>query len=310
MDALVGYTGFVGQNLYKAHKFDYVFNSKNIKDAYSLKPDLLVYAGVSAEMYLANNFPEKDMEKIKEAIDNIKKIDARKIVLISTISVYGEQVDGSENTSINKKQLTPYGKNRLYLEEWVQKNFEEYLIVRLPALYGEGLKKNFIYDYIHFIPNLLKKEKFDELVQKNTILSEYYKQQENGFYQCKVLERKEKKILINAFREMGFSALNFTDSRSEYQFYPLSFLWNHIMIALKSGLTKINLVTEPIKISELYYYLENHQFDNFVMEKPFSYNLKTEYAEVLGGIRGYIFDKEFVMSDIEKFVREKINEEQ
>ena len=30
MDILVGYTGFVGSNLYKNHKFDRVFNSKNI----------------------------------------------------------------------------------------------------------------------------------------------------------------------------------------------------------------------------------------------------------------------------------------
>ena len=33
MDVLVGYSGFVGSNLALHHKFNYYFNSKNIKEA-------------------------------------------------------------------------------------------------------------------------------------------------------------------------------------------------------------------------------------------------------------------------------------
>ena len=69
---LVGYTGFVGSNLNDSYNFSYVFNSKNIKEAYGLKPDLLVYAGVRAEKFLANQFPDKDFESIKEAFSNIQ----------------------------------------------------------------------------------------------------------------------------------------------------------------------------------------------------------------------------------------------
>ena len=59
MNALVGYTGFVGSNLYTQGKFDCVYNSKNITEAFETYPDLLVYAGLRAEKYLANQAPEK-----------------------------------------------------------------------------------------------------------------------------------------------------------------------------------------------------------------------------------------------------------
>ena len=67
MNALVGYTGFVGSNLYTAGHFDAVYNSKNIGEAYDTKPELLIYAGMRAEKYLANHVPEKDLELIVQA---------------------------------------------------------------------------------------------------------------------------------------------------------------------------------------------------------------------------------------------------
>ena len=47
--ALVGYTGFVGSNIYAATDFDAVYNSKNIEESFGTNPDLLVYAGLRAE---------------------------------------------------------------------------------------------------------------------------------------------------------------------------------------------------------------------------------------------------------------------
>ena len=75
--ALVGYTGFVGSNICASGTFDGLYNSKNIEDAYGTEPDLLIYAGLRAEKYLANNAPEKDMELIRQAEDNILKINPK-----------------------------------------------------------------------------------------------------------------------------------------------------------------------------------------------------------------------------------------
>ena len=86
--SLVGYTGFVGSNIIKNFKFDNLYNSKNIDEAFGTNPDLLVYSGVRAEKFLANNEPKKDLEIIKNAFNNIKKINPKHVVLISTIDVY------------------------------------------------------------------------------------------------------------------------------------------------------------------------------------------------------------------------------
>ena len=114
--ALVGYTGFVGSNIYAAGSFDGAYNSKNIEEAYGTNPDLLIYAGLRAEKYLANNAPEKDMELIKQAEDNITKINPKKLVLISTIDVFKTPVGVDENSEIDTEDLHAYGFNRYQLE--------------------------------------------------------------------------------------------------------------------------------------------------------------------------------------------------
>ena len=308
MKSLVGYTGFVGSNIAAQGNFDKLYNSKNISEAFGTKPELLIYSGVRAEMYLANNFPEKDFEQINEAFENIKKIQPENVVLISTISVYGENPTGDEDTVIDESNLTVYGKNRLWLEKKVQEQFPNHLIIRLPALYGKNIKKNFIYDYIHIIPPMLKKEKFEELLKKNAELSDFYFLQENGFYKCRELTNKEKETLIIFFKNAGFSALNFTDSRSKYQFYNLSMLYEHIQKALNAGINKLNITTEPIQISELYNYLEKESFVNILSKSPFNYNLHSKYAELFDGKNGYMFDKKFVMKDIACFINKQKKE--
>ena len=86
-DILVGYTGFVGSNLVAAHGFSMCCNRKNIQESYGSKPDCLVYSGVPAEMFLANQNPEADLALMEQAIDNMRKIQPKSIVLISTIAV-------------------------------------------------------------------------------------------------------------------------------------------------------------------------------------------------------------------------------
>ena len=83
-------------------------------------------------------------------IKNIfKSIKANKVILISTIDVYNNINNKSnEKTIINITNHT-YGKNRYLFEEFVKSHFTDVLIIRLPALFGKGLKKNIIYDLIN-----------------------------------------------------------------------------------------------------------------------------------------------------------------
>lgn len=308
MKSLVGYTGFVGCNIALSTQFDSMYNSKNISLAYGTKPELLIYAGVRSEMFQANNYPEQDLKEIENAILNIKKIGPKFVVLISTISVLGEQASGYENVVPDKIQISPYGKNRRYLEEWVINNMPHSLVVRLPALYGKGIKKNFIYDYIHIIPKILKREKYEELIRDNHELVKFYIKQDNGFYRC-IAKPDDRKMLISYFKSIDFTALSFTDSRSKYQFYPLKYLWEHICRAKEHGIRVLNIATEPMEVSELYSYLEGRPYQNLIMEKPYNYNMRSYYAELYGGHSGYIFDKNFIKNDIREFIISQQKEE-
>ena len=304
---LVGYSGFVGSNIYSCTNFDGIFNSKNIKDAFGTNPDLLVYSGVPAQKFMANKFPEKDLEIINNAIENIKKINPKKIVLISTIDIYKNPTEVNEETEIDYLNNEPYGKNRYILEKWVMDNFDNYLIVRLPGLYGKNIKKNFIYDLIHIIPSMLKEEKFVELCNKNNFIKNYYIKQDNGFYKLKEINSQEEIALKDYFNNIGFSALNFTDSRGSFQFYNLLYLWEHIKIALEKNIKILNLATEPITINELYNYVTGNNFKNEITDNIPNYNYKTLYSNLFDGNNGYIFDKEFILKDIKKFIETELD---
>ena len=301
MKALVGYTGFVGSNIYDAGDFDAFYNSKNIQEAYGTEPDLLIYAGLRAEKYLANNAPEKDMELIYQAEENITKIAPKKLVLISTIDVFKNPMGVDENSDIDTENLHAYGLNRYRLELWVREKYPDALIIRLPGLFGKNIKKNFIYDYINLIPFMLKAEKFEELSAKDPELKKFYHLQDNGFYKVEV-DDEDRKGLKDRFRKLGFSALNFTDSRSIYQFYNLGRLWDDIQTAMGKGIKLWHPATEPISAAEVYKYLSGEEFVNELGGAPANYDYKTVHAEIFGGKNGYICDKGRILSEIKEFV--------
>lgn len=301
MNALVGFTGFVGSNLYACGKFDQAFNSKNIEDAYGTSPDLLIYAGVRAEKYLANDNPSKDVAQILDAENNIKKIHPKKLVLISTVDVFKSPVGVDENSAIETDGLHAYGYNRHQLELWVRGNYPDALIIRLPALFGANIKKNFLYDYMNVIPTMLKDSKFDELAQKEPILKAYYEPLGNGFYKVDVPDDK-RDSLKEVFGRLGFSALHFTDSRSRFQFYNLRCLWNDIQEALASDLKLCHLVTEPVSAGDLYEYLSGKKYTNIKNRKPADYDCRTVYGKIFNGGNGYIDTAENVMKQIKQFV--------
>lgn len=301
MNALVGYTGFVGSNLYEAGEFDAVYNSKNIQEAFGTNPDLLIYAGLRAEKYLANNEPKKDLEQIRIAENNILRINPKKLVLISTIDVFKKPSGVDENSVIETDGLHAYGYNRYLLECWVRENYPDALIIRLPGLFGKNIKKNFIYDFINVIPFMLKEDKYLELSQKNPEIMNYYIKQDNGFYKVSVKD-EEREGLKNMFKESGFSALNFTDSRSRYQFYYLRNLWADINTALKAGIKLWHPATEPVSAEELYKYLTGEEFVNELDGIPADYDYRTIHDAAFGGSSGYISDKAKVLKDIKRFV--------
>lgn len=146
---LIGYTGFIGGNLQEQIKFDHFFNSKNINEAVSINFDEIICAAPSAVKWKANANPEEDWHILSSLMDNIKNIQTNLFIQISTIDVYPDPVDVNETSLINLEISQPYGRHRYLLEQFIKEHFSNHIIIRLPALFGNGLKKNFIFDLMH-----------------------------------------------------------------------------------------------------------------------------------------------------------------
>lgn len=146
--ALIGHTGFVGQNLARQARFDDRYNSQNIQDIAGQAYDLVVCSGARAEKWLANQEPQRDREGIARLTDCLAKVHANRVILMSTVDVFKSTPGVDEQTPIDRDGLCAYGDNRFELEEFIRQRFST-LVVRLPGLFGTGLKKNIIYDFLH-----------------------------------------------------------------------------------------------------------------------------------------------------------------
>lgn len=149
-EALIGHTGFVGGTLGRAHGFGTCVNSSNVDTIRRRHFDLVVCAGVSAVKWLANKEPAADRAGIARLTDALAETTADEFVLISTIDVYPDPAGGVDEAAvIDASHHHAYGRNRLELEAWVSARFARTRVIRLPALFGHGLRKNALYDLIH-----------------------------------------------------------------------------------------------------------------------------------------------------------------
>lgn len=146
--ALIGYTGFVGGNLIAQTHFDSFYNSRNIESISGETFDVGVCAAAPAEKWRGNKEPEADIKAIERLARCLATATFKKMILISTVDVYPKPSNVDENTVIDIDACQPYGKHRLWLERFISERFDT-LIVRLPGLFGKGLKKNIIYDFLH-----------------------------------------------------------------------------------------------------------------------------------------------------------------
>ena len=147
--ALIGYTGFVGSNLDCQSKFTHRYNSSNFQEMAGEEYDEVVCAGVSAVKWLANKEPERDQEGIQALQDVLATVKAKRFILISTIDVYPVLLGADESFDCHSQENHAYGAHRLAFEDFCREQFDICHIVRLPGLFGQGLKKNVIYDLLH-----------------------------------------------------------------------------------------------------------------------------------------------------------------
>jgi len=177
--ALIGHTGFVGSNLLRQGTFEDTYNSTNIQSIAGKSYDTVWCAGVRAVKWWANQNPEEDKKGIEHLTRFLSHVKCKYFVLISTVDVFKAADGVTENTAPSADGLHPYGRHRLELEAFVASKFPSYSIIRLPGLFGEGLKKNIIYDFL-----------YDNEVHKINSKNSFQFYDLNAIYKdcCKVIE--------------------------------------------------------------------------------------------------------------------------
>ena len=146
---LIGHTGLVGQNIVGTGLwFGELYNSSNIGDIRGKEFDLLVCAGARGNRRLGNQNPDEDLKNIRDLTDHLSQVKIKQLILVSTTEVYNYVNGINEDYPLVKDNLPPYSLHRVMLEEFCREHFKT-LVVRLPIIFGKGLKKNFIYDLFH-----------------------------------------------------------------------------------------------------------------------------------------------------------------
>jgi hypothetical protein len=256
---LIGYSGTIGTALLKQTKFHYIFNSKNISKIKNQKYDIVVCCAANGSMIKANKNPKDDLKNIKKLIGNIKNIKTKHFILISTIQVFDNITHKNYETSKRYNNKIPYGKNRLYLEKSCKKMFKNSYIIRLPSIFDNHIKKNFIYDLKNPIPSFFNKAKYKKLIKmtKNILLLKLI----NGAYEYDgdffVLNKKKLKsfkleILENHLIKLNLHAASLTSKNSLFQYYFLGNLWKDIKLMIKNNIPILNAACYPIKASYIH----------------------------------------------------------
>jgi hypothetical protein len=154
INAIVGNTGLIGKTLSASINFDYLFNSLNIdslNNSIPLYVDNLYLSCLPAQKYIVNKNIVADIKNILRIIDAIGNIKPKKVFLVSTIDVYCDSPFGSDEDTVPTFKTLTYGSNRYFFEKLVIKTFanSDVSIFRLPGLFGNGIKKNIIYDILN-----------------------------------------------------------------------------------------------------------------------------------------------------------------
>lgn len=147
--ALIGHTGFIGSHLAAAGHFDLLLNRSNMHLLTGKRLSRLVCAGLPAAKWLANRDPDADRANMESLMRNLSSVEAERFILVSTIDVYPRTVAADEAFDCATAPNHAYGRHRLEFEGFVREHFPGAQIIRLPAVFGPGLRKNIVFDLVH-----------------------------------------------------------------------------------------------------------------------------------------------------------------
>lgn len=252
--ALIGHTGFVGSNIAAAHDFTDYYNTANFAQIRGRSYDLVVSAAARADSHRINAHGPADLAEIEDFLTVLADVEIGQLVFVSTVCVYPGGTTPDENTPLSPDGLTPYGANRLHMEQTLSARYRS-LALRLPQLFGAGLKKGIVYD------------------------------------------------LLNDYR------VEHIRPEGRFQYYDVRRLWDDVEIALREGLTALNVATPPLTSARVA--AEGFGVDiagqvvdgkESAFARMYTRDMRTVHYELYGGPPGYLLDEAAELAALRDFV--------
>lgn len=259
-------------------------------------------------MFEANRQPDRDRAGVEALMAALDRIEAERLVLISTIAVLKDFAADNE-ASADFESAAPYGLHRRLLETHLEARVGRLLIVRLPALHGHGLKKNFLFDLLNPMPSMLAPDRLEQLQAAlggglaDLAVRLYRFDDKLGL--C-LLNRAalgasgQREELEARTVAAGMAAIGFTNPSSRFQYYDLDNLWADICRSLDAGLEAMHLATAPVDAGLVHHRLTGRAMpDNTA--RLHREDMGTAQADLWGKSGRYIADEDEVLSRIERF---------
>jgi len=308
-DAIIGFTGFVGGNLAGQHDFDGTYNRANIKTVGDKTFDSVVCAAAPGSMITANRDPERDFAAINALIGRLDAVNAQRFVLISSVAVLADFAGADdENTEAFQLEL-PYGRHRRLLEAFCEARFDQCLVVRLPALFGVGLRKNFVFDLMNPVPTMLPQAQLEMLLEqlgselRDTLTGFYAPDPSTGMLRLDraALNVDPRRIALDgAVRTAGMSSTQFHNPDSTYQYYDMTRLWQDIGIATQAGLRHLHLTVAPLRAADIHARLLGVDMPD-TDAKLHREDMRTRHAALWGRDGPYLEDAATVLDKLAAF---------
>lgn len=256
--ALIGYTGSVGKEIYNLLDKDknkvYTFNRKNILTILNEEYDTVICSAPTSQKLKVNLGLIDYGSDLNNLCEMIKQVKTKNFILVSSQSILFEKNKYSDLQNKVLKTVSEFQPNNtIYL---------------MDTLYGENLKKGFIYDVLNKEWTIIKKE----VLYKYPELNNCYKPIENSdFYQ------QIKSLPDDLLNKLGYIE-NIYPNDKIFQTTYIYYLALNVVSNLdkSSGLISKIKETESFKGSEIknIYYNSN----NTILSKYFS-NSKQKFKK-------------------------------
>lgn len=194
MIGIIGSNGFVGSNVLEALKNEDIvlIDRSNIDLCSSYDYRTLFICAGEARKWFVNSNVKDATKNVVDLYTSISRYRASQVIYFSSIDVYNKDLTINDGYSTE-----PYGVTKLVLEELISKTFANCVIVRLGALFGKGLKKNFLFDLLN---------ERHEWIEKQSSLSGF---QYFNMGQIKLVWENVEKIqglhIVDAFSEVVYN---------------------------------------------------------------------------------------------------------